>query len=34
VEHRGKVISFVERQLNSPRKTLRTEAENFLKKWR
>jgi hypothetical protein len=34
VEQREKVFSFVERQLSSPRRTLRTRAENFLKKWR
>jgi hypothetical protein len=28
------VISFVERHLSSPRKTLRAQAENFLKKWK
>lgn len=28
-----KVIAFVKRHLDSPRATLRTEAENFLKKW-
>ena len=33
IEHKEEVISFVERHLNTPRKTLRTEAENFLKKW-
>ena len=33
IEQKGKVISFVERQLNSPRVALKTEAENFLKKW-
>ena len=33
IEQKEKVISFVERHLNSPRKTLRTEARNFLKKW-
>lgn len=27
------VVAFAKRQLNSPRKTLRTKAENFLKKW-
>jgi hypothetical protein len=34
VEQKEKVFSFVERQLSSPRRTLRTRAENFLKKWR
>ena len=33
IEQKGKVISFAKRHLNSPRKTLRTEAEKFLKKW-
>ena len=33
IKQKEKVISFVERHLNSPRKTLRMEAENFLKKW-
>ena len=33
VEQKGKVISFVQRQLDSPRRSLRIEAENFLKKW-
>ena len=28
-----KVISFVKRHLNSPRRTLKAEAENFLKRW-
>jgi len=32
VEQKDKVIAFVERQLLSPRKTLRGEAEKFLKK--
>jgi len=27
------VVAFAERQLSSPRKTLRTKAESFLKKW-
>jgi hypothetical protein len=34
VKQKEKVFSFVERQLNSPRKPLRIQAENFLKKWR
>jgi hypothetical protein len=34
IEQKEKVFSFVERQLSSPRRTLRTRAENFLKKWR
>ena len=34
IEHKEKVISFVERHLDSPRKTLKKEAEVFLKKWR
>ena len=33
IEHKEKVISFIERYLNSPRRTLRREAEEFLKKW-
>ena len=33
IEAKAKVISFVKRHLDSPRRTLRTEAENFLKKW-
>jgi len=33
IEAKPKVISFVKRQLRSPRNTLRTEAESFLKKW-
>jgi hypothetical protein len=32
VEQKDKVIAFVERQLKSSRKTLRSEAEKFLKK--
>jgi predicted house-cleaning noncanonical NTP pyrophosphatase (MazG superfamily) len=28
-----KVISFVKRQLNSPRKSLKTKAEGFIRKW-
>lgn len=34
IEHKEKVISFAEKHLDSPRKTLRREAEVFLKKWR
>lgn len=34
IEHKEKVISFVERHLDSSRKTLRREAEKFLEKWR
>jgi len=34
IEDKKKVISFVKRHINSPRKTLRNEAENFLEKWR
>jgi len=33
IEQKERVISFVKSHLYSPRKTLRTEAENFLKKW-
>jgi len=33
VEQKEKVISFVRSHLNSSRKTLREEAENFLNKW-
>ena len=33
VEAKARVISFVKRQLNSPRASLRREAECFLKKW-
>ena len=33
IEQNELVISFVKRHLNSSRKTLRKEAENFLKKW-
>lgn len=33
VEEKEKVVSFVERHLDSSRRTLRREAENFLKKW-
>lgn len=34
IKQKEKVFSFVERQLNSSRRTLRIQAENFLKKWR
>jgi 2'-5' RNA ligase len=34
IEQKEKVVSFVERQLNSSRTKLRIEAEDFLKKWR
>ncbi len=33
IHNKKKVIAFVERQLNSPRKTLRTKADSFIKKW-
>jgi len=33
IEQKEKVISFVNKHLNSTRKTLRTEADNFLRKW-
>ena len=33
IEDKDKVISFVERYLNSSRKNLRTDAAKFLKKW-
>jgi len=33
-KEKKKVLSFVERQLDSSRKTLRTKAADFLKKWR
>jgi len=33
VKQKKRVISFVEKQASSPRKTLRVTAENFLKKW-
>jgi hypothetical protein len=33
VDAKDKVISFAKRHLDSPRKTLKTEAENFLKRW-
>lgn len=34
VKQKEKVISFVKSYLNSPRRTLRTEAEKFLGKWK
>ena len=34
IKQKEKVFSFVERQLNSSRKPLRIQAENFFKKWR
>jgi hypothetical protein len=33
IKDRKKVVDFVKGQLNSPRKTLKTKAENFLQKW-
>jgi hypothetical protein len=33
IEAKAKVISFVRRQLDSPRASLKKEAESFLKKW-
>jgi hypothetical protein len=33
IKQKDKVISFVKKHLKSSRKTLRTESENFLKKW-
>jgi len=33
IDTKEKVISFVKRHLNSPRRTLKAEAENFLKRW-
>jgi hypothetical protein len=33
-KEKKKVFSFVERQLDSSRRTLRTKAADFLKKWR
>jgi len=33
IKQNEEVVSFVKRHLNSPRITLRKEAENFLKKW-
>jgi hypothetical protein len=34
IEQKERVLSFIERHLNSSRKTLRIEAEKFLRKWR
>ena len=33
IEQKDKVISFVKKRLNDPRKKLKTDAEEFLKKW-
>lgn len=33
IKQKDKVISFVKKQVNSSRKSLRTESEKFLKKW-
>jgi hypothetical protein len=33
IHNKEKVISFAKKYLDSPRRTLRTEAENFLKRW-
>lgn len=33
IEAKDEVLSFVKRNKNSPRKSLKTQAENFLKKW-
>jgi hypothetical protein len=33
IDAKKKIIDFVKSQLNSPRKTLKTKAENFLQKW-
>jgi len=33
IHDKEKVLSFVKRQMDSPRRTLRKEAENFLSKW-
>jgi hypothetical protein len=33
IEEKDKIISFVKKHLNSSRETLRTESENFLKRW-
>jgi len=33
IEQKNKVISFVKKHLNSSRESLRTESEDFLKKW-
>jgi hypothetical protein len=34
IKDRKKIVDSVKSQLNSPRKTLKTKAENFLKKWK
>jgi hypothetical protein len=34
IEQKDRVISFVKSHLDSPRKSLRTAAENFLRRWR
>jgi LPS O-antigen subunit length determinant protein (WzzB/FepE family) len=33
IEAKDEVLSFVKKNKNSPRKSLKTQAENFLKKW-
>jgi len=33
IDTKDRVISFVKRQLKSPRRTLKIKAENFLRKW-
>ncbi|HJX23420.1 MAG TPA: hypothetical protein VJ574_03310 [Candidatus Bathyarchaeia archaeon] len=33
IEDKERVIAFVRRQIDSPRRTLKTEADNFLRKW-
>jgi predicted house-cleaning noncanonical NTP pyrophosphatase (MazG superfamily) len=33
IDTKQKVFSFAKRQLDSPRRTLKKEAENFLRKW-
>jgi hypothetical protein len=33
IRDRKNIVDFVKSQLTSPRKTLKTKAENFLKKW-
>lgn len=33
IDAKDKVISFAKRHLDSPRRTLKTEADNFLKRW-
>jgi hypothetical protein len=33
IEDKERVIAFVRRQINSPRRTLKTEADNFIRKW-